>query len=484
VIRDLALLTGREFDVLVIGGGIYGLTIAYDAAQRGLSVALVERGDFGAATSFNHLKTIHGGLRYLQTADLPRMREAIRERRTFARIAPKFVAPQAFIMPAGATLTRHRLILRAAVTIEGIVASDRNNGIGADHRLPAGRLIERDESRALLESAIGRASPAMVWHDYVTTDGDRLTLSFAKAAVKHGAVVANYVDASSWIRQGGRIVGVQVCDVLTGRRFDITSRIQVNATGPWGATTLDRAGLPQRWLLLKAMNLVTSRPAGKAAIVAPTPGGRALVLLPWRGRTLVGTSESATERNADDQGVNRQEIEGFVSEINSAFPAFALDAREITLVHRGIVPAASKNGNLTLLGRSRIIDHQDAGLPGLITVVGVKYTTARATAQRVVDLLLKRLNRPPVECRTAITVLPDAAIDDRDAADPAVSAVREEMAQTLADVVIRRTGHGATGYPGDSVAQGIAGRVKAELGWSEERSISELDALKRFYQIS
>jgi glycerol-3-phosphate dehydrogenase len=232
------------------------------------------------------------------------------------------------------------------------------------------------------------------------------------------------------------------------------------------------------------MNLVTSRPAGKAAIVAPTPGGRALVLLPWRGRTLVGTSESATERNADDQGVNRQEIEGFVSEINTAFPAFALAPREITLVHRGIVPAASKNGNLTLLGHSRIIDHEDAGLPGLITVVGVKYTTARATAQRVVDLVLKRLNRPPVECRTAITVLPDAAIDDRDAADPAVSAVREEMAQTLADVVIRRTGHGSTGYPGDSVAQGLADRVKEELGWSEERSISELDALKRFYQIN
>src|ERR1051326_2678543 len=97
--RDLDQLAGRTFDVLVVGGGIYGLTTAYDAAQRGLSVALIDKGDFGAATSFNHLTTIHGGLRYWQSADLARMREGVRERRTFARIAPRFVAPLAFVMP-------------------------------------------------------------------------------------------------------------------------------------------------------------------------------------------------------------------------------------------------------------------------------------------------------------------------------------------------------------------------------------------------
>ena len=113
MIRDLSRLTARDFDLLVVGGGIYGLTIAYDAAQRGLSVALVERSDFGAATSFNHLKTIHGGLRYLQTADVRRMRESIRERRAFARIAPRYVAPLPFVMPTSNSLTRNSLALRA-----------------------------------------------------------------------------------------------------------------------------------------------------------------------------------------------------------------------------------------------------------------------------------------------------------------------------------------------------------------------------------
>ena len=106
--RDLNRLASVEFDLLVIGGGIYGLAAAYDAAQRGLSVALVERADFGSATSFNHLKTIHGGLRYLQTADLRRMRESIRERRAFARIAPRFVAPLAFVMSTTRSVSRNR----------------------------------------------------------------------------------------------------------------------------------------------------------------------------------------------------------------------------------------------------------------------------------------------------------------------------------------------------------------------------------------
>src|SRR6478752_8287316 len=121
MIRDLDRLAGRTFDLLVVGGGVYGLTIAYDAAQRGLSVALVERSDFGSATSFNHLKTIHGGLRYLQTVDLARMRESIRERRAFARIAPRYVAPLPFVMPTSNSLTRNPLALRAAFALDALV---------------------------------------------------------------------------------------------------------------------------------------------------------------------------------------------------------------------------------------------------------------------------------------------------------------------------------------------------------------------------
>src|SRR6266536_4859749 len=110
--RDLSRLTGRTFDVLVVGGGIYGLTIAYDAAQRGLAVALIERDDFGSGTSFNHLRTIHGGVRYLQTLDISRARESVRERRTMARIAPHALRPLPFALPLYRSLTRGKIAMR------------------------------------------------------------------------------------------------------------------------------------------------------------------------------------------------------------------------------------------------------------------------------------------------------------------------------------------------------------------------------------
>src|SRR5256714_10655000 len=143
MIRDVDRLTGRTFDVLVVGGGIYGLTIAYDAAQRGLSVALVERDDFGSGASFNHLRTIHGGVRYLQTLDLARARESVRERRTIARIAPHTVRPLSFAVPLYRSLVRGKLAMHAGFLLDRFVSAGRNRGVPASHRLPAGRVVSR-----------------------------------------------------------------------------------------------------------------------------------------------------------------------------------------------------------------------------------------------------------------------------------------------------------------------------------------------------
>src|SRR5438045_5017068 len=141
--RDLDALIGRTFDVLVVGGGIYGLTIAYDAAQRGLAVALIERDDFGSGASFNHLRTIHGGLRYLQTLDLKRARESVRERRTLARIAPHAVQPLVFALPITRSITRGKLAMRAGFLLDRLVAVGRNRGVAPSQRPPAGRVLSR-----------------------------------------------------------------------------------------------------------------------------------------------------------------------------------------------------------------------------------------------------------------------------------------------------------------------------------------------------
>src|SRR6266446_2244179 len=127
--RDLDRLTAQTFDVLVVGGGIYGLTIAYDAAQRGVSVALVEADDFGSGASFNHLRTIHGGLRYLQTLDIRRARESVRERRTLARIAPHALQPMPFVLPLYRSVLKGTLAMRVGLFVNRVIAHDRNQSL-------------------------------------------------------------------------------------------------------------------------------------------------------------------------------------------------------------------------------------------------------------------------------------------------------------------------------------------------------------------
>jgi glycerol-3-phosphate dehydrogenase len=535
MIRDLSRLIRIEHDVVVIGGGIHGLATAYDAAQRGLSVALVERADFGGATSFSHLKTIHGGLRYLQSADFSRMRESIGERRTFARIAPHLVRPLGFVMPTYAKLTRSRLAMSVAFMVDALVAADRNAGLAPQHRLQAGHVVSRDEC----VKVFGGAAPAgatggALWYDYQMTHADRLTLAFALAADARGAALANYVEAVEPLRDGAGVRGVRVRDLVKNETLEVRGRLVVNMAGPWAADLLDRWAVSRSWPMLRAINVVANRPAGPVGLVAPTRQGRALVLVPWYGRVVVGTGESPHVCAAADQAVTADEMAAFVGEANEAFPALQLEPHDVTLVHRGVVPAATRNGRLMLLGHSEIRDHAHEGVSGLVSIVGVKYTTARLVAEKTVDLALTKLGRAPIRCRTATELLPggeprdvEAAardlsrstsgladaevarrlvemygtsargVTDLAAADASLAgrvvpsqpllraeiihAVRTEMARTLVDVVVRRTALGAAGHPGTEAARACAELLKTELGWSDDQTARELNALSEFY---
>jgi glycerol-3-phosphate dehydrogenase len=185
--------------------------------------------------------------------------------------------------------------------------------------------------------------------------------------------------------------------------------------------------------------------------------------------------------------VSRREVDAFLDEVNETFPLLALKAGEITLVHRGIVPATRVNGRLTLLSHSRVIDHDrvhSAGAARMISVIGVKYTTARGVAERVIDLVLRKLGKPQVICRTAGTLLPGAGQTDSPPLDPIAAAVREEMAHTLVDIVVRRTGLGAAGYPGDDAARRAAVAAGRLLEWSDDKITEELTSLRRFYAVT
>jgi glycerol-3-phosphate dehydrogenase len=532
MIRDVDRLTAQTFDVLVVGGGIYGLTIACDAAQRGLSVALVERDDFGSGASFNHLRTIHGGLRYLQTLDIRRARESIRERRTLARIAPQTMEPLPFAIPLYRSVIHGKLAMRAGFLLDRIIAFDRNRGVPAPLRLRAGRIVSRhtaiQEFPGLRRQGL---TGAAVWQDYVTTEADRLTCAWALGAAEHGAVLANHVEAIAPLMQGDRVAGVRAVDRTSGRELEISARIVVNATG----AQIDQLVAPrdpaQRMPMLKAMNLITSRDAGDVALGGRSSNGRFLFLVPWRERAVFGTWESGQPCAPDDRGVNEAEVAAFIVELNQAFPSLDLKMADVTHVHRGVVPAiAHAHGRLTLQGREQISTDR----PGLVSVAGTKYTTARAVAERVTTSLLAALERPPVACRTAVTPLPGGTIRDisltiadarrehdeglptdtiphlvaaygsryRDVLEIAqarpewrtrlasqspvigaelIWAVRHEMALTLADAMIRRTPLGALGYPGDAAVELAAALVSQELGWTAERTAQEIASVRRFY---
>ena len=536
--RDPDRLTERTFDVLVVGGGIYGLTIGYDAAQRGASVALVERDDFGSGASFNHLRTIHGGLRYLQTLDLSRARESVRERRTMARIAPHAIRPLAFALPLYRSLTRGKMAMRAGFALDGLVAFGRNRGVPPSHRLPRGRVVSRGHAIQRFPGLRRQGlTGAAVFFDYLMTEPDRLLFSFAVAAAGNGAVLANHVEAMSPLLDaagGRRVVGVRARDMLSARTLEIAARVTVNATGsavdrllkPLGAVT----GIP----MLKAMNLVTTRDAGDEALGGLSPSGRNLFLVPWRDRALFGTWEGNRVCDPDDTGVAERDVAAFIVELNQAFPALDLTLADVTLVHHGVVPAAVRGGRVALEGHEQVRDHAAEGIDGILSVAGAKFTTARAVAERVTNTLLTKLQHASVPCRTNTTPLPGGAVRDvglaiadarrefdeglptdtiphligaygsryRDVMDLAsdrpdwrtrvapgspvigaelILAARKEMAPTLADIVIRRTPLGALGYPGDLAVERAATIVGTELRWSEERKGEEIAAVRRFY---
>jgi glycerol-3-phosphate dehydrogenase len=288
------------------------------------------------------------------------------------------------------------------------------------------------------------------------------------------------------------------------------------------------------------MNLITQRDAGEAALGGRTAAGRSLFLVPWRGRALFGTWQAAALCRSDETGIVEADVVAFIRELNEAFPSLDLRLNDVTMIHRGIVPAVTSNGGISLEGHEHVYDHAShasdgAGrLEGLMSVVGTKYTTARGVAERVTDRLFTKLQRQPVACRTATTALPGGDIKDIGATiadarrgcdvvlpsdtiphlvaaygsgykeilalckgqpdligrvaegSPVIGAelvwaVRHEMAMTLADAVVRRTPLGALGYPGDMAVDRAADLVGGALGWSHDRRRSEVAALRRFY---
>lgn len=551
--RNLAAMAGITWDLLVIGGGVHGACIAWDAVSRGLSVALVEKADFAAATSANSLKTIHGGLRYLQHADLRRMRQSIRERRTWMQIAPHLVHPMPVLMPTYGHGIKGKELMGLALKINDLVSFDRNWLADPQKHIPPGRILSRQECLQLLpEIDPHNLTGAARFTDAQVYNSERLILALLRSAVAAGAQVANYAEVVGFVRDGERIAGVEVLDHCAGERVRLRARAVVNTAGPWVRRVLGllvrRPAQPGPHLAT-AINLVTrplfqtyavgiaSRSAYRDRDAIINTGNRLFFVAPWRGRSLVGTAYIAYDRDPDDFAIAEDAVQDFLRDVNQAYPAARLRPEDISFVHGGLVPIAGidpKTGAVQLTKHFSIEDHRREGCAGLLSVVGVKYTTARHVAEKAVDRVFAILGQRPPPSPTATRRIYGGAIErfeaflhaemhtrpyglsaetvrhliynygaaylevlrylEVDAGDhhalpeqravlraEILHGIHAEMAQTLADVVLRRTDLGTAGYPGDAALGFCAEVMGNALGWSKARIHQEIHEVQRIF---
>ncbi|MGL5082082.1 MAG: FAD-dependent oxidoreductase [Microcoleaceae cyanobacterium] len=543
--RSLVALTRQVYDILVIGGGIYGACVAWEASLQGLSVALVEQADFGGATSANSLKTIHGGFRYLQNADIKRMRESIYERRALMQIAPHLVHPLPVLVPTYGHGMKGKEILKIALALNDIISFDRNRLSDEQKHIPRGRVISRQHCQSALPGIRpeGLTGGAM-FYDGQVYNSERLTLAFLHSASQAGANVANYVKVTGLLRQGNQVIGVQAQDELEGNQFEIQAKIVINTSGPWldqVAGLLDKQSAKPSPVLAQAMNLVTTRPLFETYAVglpgSSEVGSRFLFIAPWRGRSIVGTWYGVYRGDPDQFKLTEVQIQEFIDQVNLTYPGARLNREDVAWVHGGLLPCdgvESDTGEPKLAKHYRIHDHAKDGCPGLISVVGVKYTTARDVAQKVVQQIYKSWGQSMPTSTSAVTPVYGGQITDfngflqkaiasecfsaettrrlvynygsnypivlsylnqtSDAAqlppdNLAVAqaevrhAVEEEMAQTLSDVFFRRTELGSAGYPGEEILRMGAETMAQALGWHQARLEQELQTVCQRYSV-
>ena len=544
--RDITTLTEREYDLIIVGGGIFGICAAWDATLRGLRVALLERSDFAHATSANSFRIIHGGMRYLQHADFQRVRDSNRERNILLHIAPHLVQVLPVVIPTYGHGLKGKEILRAGLLLYELITRDQNGESWDGHKLPPrGQIISRQECLTLFPHLKREGlTGAAIFYDGQMHHPMRLALAFLRSAVEAGADAANYVGVTRFIRRGDRVIGVEAQDHLSGNQLEVRGKVVLNAAGPWAEALFKQEfGFSLRHPLSFSRDvcfLIARPPTSPYALAVQgrtrdpdailSRGSRHLFLVPWRDYTLIGVWHKVHTGSPDSLTVTEEEMQQYLDEINEAYPILALRVEDILMWNTGLVLFGENRpgtANLSYGKRSQIIDHaRDHGIEGLITLIGVRFTTARSVATHVIDLVFHKLGQEPPPSVTDITPVyggqiqhldtfltqvvqqgpPEVSVttmralaynhgsaygevlnlirEDPTWAEPVgtsnvlkaeiIYAIREEMAQRLSDLVFRRTDLAIGGDPGNATLQACGMMAAAELGWNDERLLNEL----------
>ncbi len=487
----MTALSGEQFDLLVIGGGITGCGVARDAVMRGLRVALFEGDDFASGTSGRSSRLIHGGIRYLERAQLHLVHESIRERQTLLRIAPHLVKPLAFTWPIYRGARVGRVKLSAGLLVYRLMAAGRSR---RHFMLNAAETIAREPA---LEGA-GLTGGA-VYYDACTDDA-RLTIANALSARENGATVANHTRVTQLFREGGKAIGAIVKPRYAGEAYGVRARVIVNATGVWeNSFIIDERARRRRGSKGVHISVDRERVGNRDALTLISPiDGRVMFCLPAGPQTIIGTTDTWTTESPEMVHASLDDVDYLLRSANAYFPRAQLTREDVVSAWAGIRPLAGGSAtNPSAASREHSIVSDSSGL---ISVTGGKLTTYRSMAAEIVDLVQKSLAQHRQRAATESTGLPGAdrlkAIaqlqrDGENLSTPLVEGlpytgahliygVKAEMAQTLSDLLIRRT-HLAfeTRDHGLNVAPRAARIVAPLLGWNEETTSARVREYER-----
>jgi glycerol-3-phosphate dehydrogenase len=525
-----AALTDGQYDVVIIGGGMAGAGVARDLALRGASVALVDKADFAYGTTSRSSKLIHGGLRYLELFDVGLVRESLRERETLGRLAPHLVRPLPFLVPIYRGSSRSLVKVRIGLKLYDWLTPGRDR----EHY----RVLKPIDALSLepgLKADDLRG--AGYYFDDLLLYPERLCLENVLSAVRHGARAFNYADVEEVTRDArGDIGGVRVRDLLTGQVATLTARVLVNAAGPWVDLVRERARVTERGRRIvrttKGIHCLLPRLTDRA-IYHSTHDDRMIFVIPWREFSLVGTTDTDFEGDLDRLQATADEVEYLLGEVRNVLPDRRVAAEHVAYTYAGVRPLSYDEGQRASdVSRTHRVVAEQGGR--LLSITGTKLTCYRSLAAVVADQVMRTLRRPApartaelmldgsdeevgqVEARTWLDVSDEMAASGlpRETVETLVTtygrgarhvievagkiaagserlcpsnpdivaqlhvAVHDEMAVSLQDVLLRRTGIGTSACLGEDCGESIARRMAELLAWSPRRLQAEVEAYR------
>jgi glycerol-3-phosphate dehydrogenase len=450
--RDVKGALSQSFDLAIIGGGIYGASVLYEATRRGLSACLCEANDFGGGTSNNSLRIVHGGLRYLQGFDLKRFFQHVESRRRLARRFPQLVKVLPCVMPLYGQGLLRPSTMRLALLANDVLSAGRNRELQQRVAIPSAGVLDRQST--LREFPFVREQGLMGaarWADYFMVSSERIVMELLRNACRRGAIALNHTRAEGFgSDSSGRVSAVRVRDSLTGVTGSIRASTVINCTGPWIAA-LNSKGTPPTFHPSLAFNLlldITLPCASALAVAAPQRGSQILFLVPQKRTVLAGTLHLPRPAGTTVATPEPHELELYLSQLRAALPGCQIGQPRITRVLAGLLPAEQAD-SAALAKREILFDHgAHGGLTGLYSVAGVKFTTASEVAEAALEMSGLARSRtaaadPVMSVSPVTSLLTDAARflaeDTRQAREALMQVIREESVHSIDDLVQRRT---------------------------------------------